>query len=44
MKDNQIALYLAGNIQKGHESESTIFWTLEDQKYLSKELNPYERN
>lgn len=35
-----IALYLAGNIQKGHEQESQIFWTNEDREILQKGLAP----
>lgn len=42
MKDSQIAIYLAGNIQKGHEKESEIFWTLADQEKLAKGVAPYE--
>lgn len=40
VKNSQIAIYLAGNIQKGHEKESEIFWSLEDQQCLIKELYP----
>ncbi|MEM8629007.1 MAG: DUF1653 domain-containing protein [Chlamydiota bacterium] len=35
-----LALYLAGNIQKGHENESNVFWTEEDRKTLEKGLAP----
>lgn len=40
MKDAQIAIYLAGNIQKGHEKESEIFWTHDDQAFLAQALHP----
>jgi len=36
----QIAIYLAGNIQKGHEKESQIFWTQADKDHLSAGLSP----
>lgn len=39
-KTNQIALYLAGNIQKNHENESRVFWTNEDRKMIEQGLNP----
>ncbi len=29
-----ISIYLAGNIQKGHEKESQIYWTSDDQEFL----------
>ncbi len=37
---NHIALYLAGNIQKGHEKKSQVFWTNEDQEVIQKGLAP----
>ncbi len=40
MKDAQIAIYLAGNIQKGHEKESEIFWTHDDQVFLAQAVHP----
>jgi hypothetical protein len=37
-----IAIYLAGNIQKGHEKESGIFWTKKDQDIISAAMAPQE--
>lgn len=37
---NHIALYLAGNIQKGHEKESQVFWTNEDREIIQNGLAP----
>ncbi|MCI0382639.1 MAG: hypothetical protein L0207_06290 [Chlamydiae bacterium] len=35
-----LAIYLAGNIQKGHEKESLIFWTEEDREIIRRGLTP----
>ncbi len=37
----KLALYLAGNIQKGHEKESQLFWSDADQTYLRSQLAPH---
>ena len=33
-----LSIYLAGNIKKGHEDSSAIFWTEEDRQVLQKQL------
>lgn len=38
--NTHLAIYLAGNIQKGHEKESAVFWTQEDREIISKGLAP----
>lgn len=35
-----LAMYLAGNIQKGHEKESQVFWTEYDREVIRKGLAP----
>lgn len=35
-----ISIYLAGNIQKGHENESQIYWSESDRDFLKKTLAP----
>lgn len=42
MKHSELAIYLAGNIQKSHEKTTQLAWTLEDQNYLKKQLHPHE--
>lgn len=42
MNDSPFAIYLAGNIQKGHEKESGIYWTLEDQQCLAEAMRPHK--
>lgn len=37
-----LAIYLAGNILKGHEKESSVFWTKEDQEIIRSGLDPTE--
>lgn len=39
-KKSHIAFYLAGNIQKGHERESQVFWTDQDKEIIRKGLAP----
>lgn len=39
---SHLSIYLAGNIQKGHEKESAIFWTEEDRKILQQGLSPVQ--
>jgi hypothetical protein len=38
--NTHLAIYLAGNIQKGHENESAVFWTDEDREKLQRGLSP----
>ena len=38
----KLSIYLAGNIQKGHEQESQIFWTDADQDFLKNRLSEVE--
>lgn len=35
-----LSIYLAGNIQKGHETESQLFWTEEHQREMERALAP----
>lgn len=35
---NSLSIYLAGNIQKGHEKESQIFWSQADRDSIQKKL------
>jgi hypothetical protein len=36
---NNLSIYLAGNIQKGHEKESQIFWSQSDRDAIQKKLS-----
>ncbi len=38
----QISMYLAGNIQKGHEKESALYWTEEDREAIARGVEPAE--
>lgn len=35
-------MYLAGNIQKGHEKESALYWTEEDREAIARGIDPIE--
>lgn len=39
--DKNIAIYLAGKIQKAHEAPNERYWSLNDIKTLEESLNPY---
>ena len=38
--NKQLAIYLAGNIQKGHEKESQVFWSTDDRNSIQNGLAP----
>ncbi|MDN3507004.1 MAG: hypothetical protein P0S96_07235 [Simkaniaceae bacterium] len=38
--EKELAIYLAGNIQKGHEKESAIFWAQDDMEVIREKIAP----